>query len=59
MKEVKGWVVVSSRNIIVPFRFSTDKKVSIRRAEKKAYRKWDELKNRGYRCIRVTLRTDE
>ena len=66
MKPIKGWVVIDPDGEILYGTFRKVKMKSIIIAENEKFRsilplqanEWKRLYNRGYRCIRVTLRSD-
>ena len=55
---IKGWVIVGARGGMICNTFNPEQKITIRRIEKRTYHNWKELVNRGYLCVRVTLRED-
>ena len=58
MKPVKGWVVIDPDGEAIYPSFEEKKTESIFQLAGRMDKSWKSLYNRGYRCIRVTLRED-
>ena len=61
MKPVKGWVVITPKgNPLTTISFHKYRRTSMYMwVEYNGVNTWDSYYNHGYRCIRVTLRSDK